>query len=593
MKVVQKYQTPAGTLRKRVPTTYAEIVDAAEKAHSKREQKETAKKAAKLNLDYEIPNYMAENVQPKDGTTYRVNTPEQQEDNTTLGQLRGSTNPVPGNSSPYKSTAGQVAGALPFAVVGGLVGAGLGQALSGSYIGGLAASGIRTGLQGLTNVLTPSTWLNPFTGKALLSPVAGTTADAAIQGALSYQGVSGLWDQLQNGTLGTDVGHTVLNTLAALPLARPLAYAGKLAKAEAATKTQPFLGFNENGLSISYNPEFDAAFYNNAQHVENLLGVKPRFSEKQLFDFPYTGDMYELLSAARLENDAQFTNGLIDGLEYLLNMQAMNSSNIQQATNAAQSIFAKKLFGLPAGNSLAKGRLSEQEIQWALREFGEREASKRPNPEAFMQKVENYLRSVPVMRPTAQEATYAGFTAGGAYIPYTPKVPNMDPMGMIWIAKRSKGHHEIRHFLDYMIGMSAKDRELLRETLGKFKLDPDEWPTLLSDSRDKAYELLSTYKNKDVASLPLEERNALLSKMAKLDTGSRPSVEVAVHHGSPEGKQIWNEIENWPGLSYTKKDEMHKKLYNALRSLWTKMGIGTIGVAGANYLNNSQDNETY
>jgi len=51
MKLVQKYQTPAGTIRKKVPVTYEEIVDAAEKAKSKQRQKEYNSKVAQLNLD--------------------------------------------------------------------------------------------------------------------------------------------------------------------------------------------------------------------------------------------------------------------------------------------------------------------------------------------------------------------------------------------------------------------------------------------------------------------------------------------------------------------------------------------------------------
>jgi len=103
------------------------------------------------------------------------------------------------------------------------------------------------------------------------------------------------------------------------------------------------------------------------------------------------------------------------------------------------------------------------------------------------------------MRPTMQEANYAGFTADGAYIPFTTKIPNMDPRGLIWLSKRSMAHHEIRHFLDYMLGLSPKDREALRRVFGKFtKVDPDEWVTMLSDSRDAAYKGLSEAKGFDV-----------------------------------------------------------------------------------------------
>ena len=594
MKLVQKYQTPAGTMRRRVPVTYEEIVDAAEKAKSKQRQKEYDSKVAQLNLDYELPNQAAENVQPKDATIYHIKTPEQQDDNPTIGYLH-STNPHAfDESNPYLSTAGKIAGAAPLIIAGGLAAAGAGQALAGSSVGGLLANGIRTGLQGLNTVFTPSTWLNPVTGKLLLSPTAGTAANAAIQGAISYQGLSGLWDQIQNGTLGSDLGNTVLNALAVLPLVRPLAYAGNLAKANIGAKAQPFLGFDENGLSIKYDPLFDAAFYDNARNVENLIGVKPRFADQQLFGYPIANSLSELQNAAQAELDQQLLNNLIDGQTYMANSMAIFSRDQATATRAAQSVFAKKLFGIPTGNSMAKGRLSEQDINWAMQEFGLREAAKSKNPEEFLARLQALLKGVPVMRPTMQEANYAGFTAGGAYIPFTTKVPNMDPKGLIWLSKGSKAHHEIRHFLDYMLGLSPKDREALRKVFGKFtQVDPDEWVTMLSDSRDAAYKGLSEAKGFDVTQLPLNVKNQMLSEIDLSQGSSDLSVEDALHYGSKEGKTVWESIEDWPNISDRKRDAMHENLYKALRSLWTKMGIGAIGILGTSQLNNTQDNETY
>lgn len=101
------------------------------------------------------------------------------------------------------------------------------------------ANGVRTGLQALHTAFTPSTWLNPVTGAKLLSSTTGTIADAGIQGAFTYEGLNGLWNQSRQGTLLNDPANTIVHGLEVLPLvgigAKGIKYGYN--------KTKPFLNY--------------------------------------------------------------------------------------------------------------------------------------------------------------------------------------------------------------------------------------------------------------------------------------------------------------------------------------------------------------
>lgn len=86
-----------------------------------------------------------------------------------------------------------------------------------------AANGIRTGLQAMNTLFTPSSWLNPVTGARLLQPTTGAIADAAVQVPFTYDGLMGLWNQGKEGTLLSDPVSTFNHSLESLPFVGALA----------------------------------------------------------------------------------------------------------------------------------------------------------------------------------------------------------------------------------------------------------------------------------------------------------------------------------------------------------------------------------
>lgn len=127
----------------------------------------------------------------------RVNAP-------VLPAITGSTNLLGTNT--YNSTVGDE----------------LKVAQAGAASLALPAAG-KLSLEAMNTLFTPSTWLNPVTGSKLLSPMLGTIADAGVQGYFTYQGLDNLKNQAQQGTLLSDPGNTLLNTLQIFPLIAPAA----------------------------------------------------------------------------------------------------------------------------------------------------------------------------------------------------------------------------------------------------------------------------------------------------------------------------------------------------------------------------------
>lgn len=146
MKLINKYQDPPYGIR-RVPVTYDEIVDAAEKEAAKRKQKEAAREhALTVGLDRSKPEIKAENTQSSDKTTTIVdNYPDVQEVNPHIGWLHYDTalgERMWQREHPYLSQWRNVATAAPFVIpLGIMLGGGIAGAI-GSGLGRAAATNI-------------------------------------------------------------------------------------------------------------------------------------------------------------------------------------------------------------------------------------------------------------------------------------------------------------------------------------------------------------------------------------------------------------------------------------------------------------------